>query len=409
MRRYIVNKEYDKEKYDNPIFIEDCLDFILNENDNLNLKEYKYYEKDSKRKIEDALFYLQLNGKHISLFNDISFLEKHKEYLEWELISCDNRLDWNDSKKIQTFKDKLITGRIFDEYLNHSNFDFIQRGTRQIPSVCGISMNPNLDKRTIYDNWNFWDWEILSNNPAIFQLNIFDRKIFPSLIRNLLFSANRGLTIEHLEKIKQIYSELKFTNKYALSGGFFGDSFYQDEKLHWSFSWEEAFKYAEIDWNENNIKSFLDILNNDYLNYSESEKFSEYCWNSISCKIYSKELIVKFSDKLNFLNLSYNEKIIWDDDLLKLLIARNYKGNAKESDGYYGSRVHGLPYIIENINITEDAILKNIDFWGNTYLYGRYRRTSDGTEKEFSEFQYYWSLEKNKKIKIPNEVKKLYG
>ena len=208
--RSLINKEYDKRLAKNEQFIIACLDFIENGVDNLN--SFKYYEQEFLQKKADALYYIQLNGKHQNLFNDIGFLKENIDYLDWNLISCDNRIIWN-KEKLNAFKEKLIFGTVFQEYIYHSELDFIQRCTRQKPSASGVSLSNSLTPELITDFFEIWDWEKLANNPKIFNCDIFETRFFKLLIKEILFSANSAWTIENLQKIKSIYNQLEFINK----------------------------------------------------------------------------------------------------------------------------------------------------------------------------------------------------
>ena len=62
------------------------------------------------------------------------------------------------------------------------------------------------------------------------------------------------------------------------------------------------------------------------------------------------------------------------------------------------------PRIIENIKITEEAIIKQEDFWNKKYYYGSYRRTSDGTEKILNDYTFLHNLEKNKNLNLTDKI-----
>lgn len=348
---------------------------------------------ESRRRIQQNLAELQISGKYLRTFSDVDFLERFKELLDWELLSCDKRLNW-DSEKIERFNDKLIFRPIFDEFISNLDYDFIQRCFVNGNLPGGISMNPNLTIEVIEHYKNLWDWEILSSNPAILNCDIFESGL-SGFINLYGLSHNKSLSLDNLLEIKKRYLEAECDEV---------DSYrkFSNEELpikkYCKFPWTYAFANANINWNTFDIEHFEEIL-------EESSPFGGNNWNGISEKLTDKSAIVKYSDKLNFYKLTIGREnlndIEWDSEIVthlldKLglkLIKKNYQV--------------GLPDILEKINITYDAVIKHKDFWGKNYTYVWYTRTSDGLEEREAEFPLWSSLKQNKNITWTTELLKI--
>ena len=213
-----------------------CADFIF------NIPVLNLTNVESNRRVRQGLIELQISGKYMEIFNDIDFLERFKELLDWELLSCDKRLDW-DSEKIEQFNDKLIFKPIFDEFISNLGYDFIQRCFVNGNLPGGLSMNPNLTIEVIEHHIDLWDWEILSSNPAILDCDIFESSL--SRFINLYgLSHNKSVSLDNLLEIKKRYIDAE-----CLEGDTYR-KFSKEElpvKKYCKFPWVYAFSNVNID------------------------------------------------------------------------------------------------------------------------------------------------------------------
>src|SRR5690554_815902 len=325
-------------------------------------------------------FELQLNPKTSKFFTDFTNIEEFKCFVDWKLISVDRRIKWT-NKLIKKYKSNLTFTWVGNEKIskrcNYYNNCFINGGR-----PAGLSMSPNLNHNLIIENIENWDWELLSSNPIIIPLPIFESPInkylnFYGLAHNSVLNIEILKTIKNLVTDDKNYDVISPINKSR-------------------FSWKYAFENAHIKWNKNNIKDFISILDN-------KSNMGGSNWDGISKKVSDKNLIIKYQDKLNFFNLTIESNLdntlIWDEDLLKALL-NQFKGKEITS----GRFQVGLPDILKHIKIENQAILNFNYFWKNTYTYKSYHRNSDGTEEVYSSFPLWSCLKDNESVQWNPEL-----
>lgn len=329
---------------------------------------------------------LQLNHAAIPIFDNFQNIEKFQSYLDWRIVSCDNRLVW-DIEQVKKFKNNIEFSIVFDENIHLKKGPTLSTCFINNGAPAGLSMNPHLREDIIIEFLELWDWRLLSSNPAILRCDIFNLPI--SKFLNLWgFSRNTALTLSILQELRNFY--------------FTPDS-EKCPKIDNMF-WAETLSNTSINWDINNIVEFLDIL----------EEYGN--WKGISRQISDKELILKYCEKLDFINLTLNSKsnkeIIWDSELIEVLI-KSFKG--KELVKYssqWGYKSHnmdraGFPGILSHIKITKDAIIKNKEFWRNTYL-EHFIRTAIKDENKTYVDELWDCLKENKNIIWDDDLNEAY-
>ena len=326
------------------------------------------------------------NYNHHELFNNIDFLNYFKNFIKWDFLSCDKRIIW-DYNKISKFKDLLCFSLVFDETFERCNYDFIQRCFFNNGQPCGLSMSPHLTNDIITQFIDLWDWDCLSSNPCI---NI-DINFINFYFKNISFwglSQNKSLSYQTLLAIKTLHLSIISESTYP--------SFeYNNINRYWNFNWYDIFENSLIVWDLENIKEFLEILNNNRL-------FGRDNWKGISKNLNNKDLILKYSKEIDFFTLAnLNPNILWDIELTGILISKDISLETTTCE-------LGLSDLLEKIKIDRAAIIYHKEFWFTEYTFSFSRRTSDGVEKEYIN-QYLWTcLKDNKNIIWDEELQNIF-
>ncbi len=230
---------------------------------------------------------LQLNSKSIDLFQNINIILKYQDYVFWSLISCDSRIVWT-KELLLKLQSKLEFGVVTEEKVNRSNHPHLNRCFINYGASAGVSMSNKLSKELIAEFIEIWDWKILSSNPALLEVDIFDSPI----IQHLDFyglSHNKGLQLEHLQKL--LYYQLNLVDserrKIEING----------INKDWRFDWTYAFENADINWTIDKISLFEEVIND------ESQPYGN-CWAGLSKSITKRDVILKFYKKINFIQLT---------------------------------------------------------------------------------------------------------
>lgn len=330
---------------------------------------------------------LQINPSLIDYFNNFKVIKKYQNFLNWNIVSSDSRLNWT-TEYIRQFNSKINFTRIKDQRLKHNKaIKNVQKCFVNNGDPCGLSMNPNLDFLTIIENEELWDWQCLSSNPAILKNDNFLEDYLDKIDLYGL-CHNKGLKIEHLRFLRDIYTH---------SGKplYFSSIHYNSKNITWSFNWKSAFENANIDWSLSDVDEFFLILD-------ETSITGENNWQGISKNISNKRVIIKHSSKLNFLSICLNNpEIVWDVDLTSLLIESNLP---LKTDKFSKA----LPDVLEKINITEEAILTYAEFWKKSYYWSYWHRNSDGTELITFDLPLWYCFKKNKFVNWTEKLSILY-
>ena len=309
------------------------------------------------------------------LFIDFTFLKKFEFYINWITVAHNQNIRW-DIEHIKLLQHKLL----------YKRFEVSCIG-KLVENLHGLGSNPHLNKDIILEFIEQWDWYELSSNPVIIECDIFAHPI-ANHIDIFGLSKNPALSIEILRHIKEFYSCPDISKFPIINEGF----------------WKDAFANANIHWDEHNILEFIEILN----------EFQN--WEAISKKICDKALILKYGNKLDYINLTLNstsnKDIIWDSELIDVLI-ETYKGKrfVKYSSqwGYksYNMDRAGFPGILSYIKITKDAIINNKDFWRNTYQ-DHFIATAIKAENETYVDELWNCLKENKNIIWDDDLNEAY-
>ena len=326
---------------------------------------------------------LQLNPKTSHYFTQFEVIQKYSDLVNWKLVSADKRILWT-QKWVTNFQPKLIFTWIQDETIssrcNYFNTCFLNGG-----SPSGLSMSPHLNFDLIVENIDNWNWEILSSNPLLIQMPLFESPIVEYLNFHGL-SHNSGMNIGFFNRILELF---KSEENYDFYNPYF------TKKNKPKFSWEYAFENANIKWTVDNIKEFIPILDVEHNGRSN--------WDGISKRITDKNVILKYGDKINFMNLIFNsnqiESFVWNKELLEKLLFK-YEGK----DLIVSKFKKGLPDILKKINIEREAVLAFKEYWKKTFTSQYYHRNSDGTELRSDDFPLWFCLQQNKNIEWNTEL-----
>jgi len=328
-------------------------------------------------KLDVKLLELQLGkSDYYKVFNDIDFLSDFQNFIQWDFLSCDNRIAW-DINKIMKFKDRLNFSLFVNETFEQCDYNFIQRCFINNGQPCGLSMSPYLNDEIISAFIDLWDWDCLSSNS---HLNI-DQDFIEKYFEEISFSGlafNESLSYETLLYIRelQLCANLEYPYSIKIKG---------KERKYFNFGWDNAFEKVKIDWDKEKISPFLEILD-------DKRRFGTYIWQAFSMNIKRKELILEFQDKLDFFTLAdKSHSIIWDIELTGILISKDIPLRISRYEV-------GLPDLLEKIKIEKSAILYYKDFWFKEYTLMVSVLTGDGFEKGYRDYPLWICFKENKNV-----------
>ncbi|WP_163411607.1 hypothetical protein [Flavobacterium ajazii] len=129
---------------------------------------------------------------------------------------------------------------------------------------------------------------------------------------------------------------------------------------------------TKVEWNSENIIPYID-------------KFDKIqgLWDLIAVNTADISFIKEIFNKISFTYfIRYNKKAVWNSWLLSKLFDLDLPLFA-DSRGSKGESFFQLPTILQNIKISNEALLKYKDFWQNDYVFHTY------TYKRGESFTYY--------------------
>lgn len=276
----------------------------------------------------------------------IDFIEKNKENLSWSSLSSNPSLPWS-IDFIEYFKDYWLwetydSDVTFPEFgiLQNQNIlwdnTLIKKFSKKIP-WSELSNNNFIiwTEDLIADFIDLWDWRLLSRNDTI--------------------PWSETLIIRFIENwdLYELFNNNSFT------------------KLFWA---DEFKKYL-----------IFTILNGKYnLNYSSLSKVSDIIWN--------ENLILKFCDKINWWNLSFNESLKISEEF----IIQNLDTFLIDKDKTQSTRYLKCAGLSMNNSIpwSKKLLKANLQIWNWGFL--SVNQSLPWSIEFIKEFENYWHWKPNK-------------
>jgi hypothetical protein len=142
---------------------------------------------------------LQNNSSVTKYFEDLFYIEKFEDYLDWDILTSNNKIKWN-LEILKKNKNRISFNGNFGKKVNWGDNPYDNRW--------GLSSNPNLSKEILLEFIDLWHWDTLSYTPSLMNLDIFETEIFKRInLSNL--NINEGVTLFHLRKLKEIYNSVR--------------------------------------------------------------------------------------------------------------------------------------------------------------------------------------------------------
>lgn len=324
----------------------------------LNVNNFKLYHK-----------LIQLYERHNIHYNWIYFIERNgvtlsEELIEYLIGNFINEFNWDCLRKIKQINVDISTIEKYKFKINWNVFSGLQ--------------NINWSIELIDEFVDFWDWSVLSSNSAIPINKIYEKYKGKINLFKLSSNSSFNFSLDFFEENKNI--EL---NWHGIS---------ENEKIIWDIESLELYK-SKIKWyylskrykftkemilKFDNYINFKELSNNknvifDYeliKRYEDRLHFYYLSWrNDI---LWTEKLITDFSNKLDWPNLSNNESIQWTNELInkfhnKLLF--NFDDSNPDSfyRSYSGASIYGLSSN-KNTIWSNDLIKDYIEKWDWTIL-----------------------------------------
>jgi hypothetical protein len=287
---------------------------------------------------------IQLFEKHNLHYNWKYFIESKgvtlsEELIEYLIENFIHEFDWDCLWKIKRINVDVLTIEKYKEKINWEVFSGLHN----------INWSIDLIDKFI----NYWDWSILSSNSSIPINKIYEKHKEKINLFKLSSNSSFNFSIKFLNENENFEH-----NWYGIS---------ENNKIIWDIESLELYK-SKIKWHYlskeykftkemiikfDNYINFKNISNNknvvfDYeiINrYKDRLDFYYLSWrNDI---LWTEKLIADFSDKWNWPNLSNNESIEWTKELIgkfdnKLLFNFNESNPDSIYGSYFGASVYGL-------------------------------------------------------------------